>query len=141
MTKIANPTFQIFLCSIPTHQSLNISCILKKERIIHDLAYLAWKKIEKDYANSRIQNHQCKRFLAWISNLIQSHIYTQCKPNHRNKQAALRQENNIAIFDQKFGNWKLYCRVFQGLRSIPIACLLIQESFPIKIKSPYIQNW
>ena len=60
----------------------------KKERIIHDLAYLAWKKIEKDYAKSKIQNHQCKGFGLDFSDLIHSHIYAQWKPNAKHTEAA-----------------------------------------------------
>ena len=58
------------------------------------------KRLKKIMQNQKIQNHQCKGFWTCFVNLIHSTYKQKHNPNHKDKQAALRQENNIAIFDQ-----------------------------------------
>ena len=141
MTKIANHVFQSFCASYSLIKASVFRAYSKKERIIHDLAYLAWKKIEKDYAKSRIQNHQCKRFLAWISNLIQSHIYTHCNPNAQNRQAAPQTKKQLCIFSQNSENYFHRESSFQGLKSIPKACWDLFGRASILFQSPRTKKW
>ena len=68
------------------------------ERIGNDWYQKGMKKIEKDYAKSRIQNHECKGLWTWISTLIHSTYKHKPKPNAKNLNAALEPKNTNSLF-------------------------------------------
>ena len=104
MRKILNHVFQIFLCSQFTLYGSNISCITKKARFLMIGNGFITKRLKLISLKIKDPNHQCKGFLAWISNLIHSTYKPEPKPNQENKEVAPKLKEPICIFYTKTSN-------------------------------------
>ena len=141
MTKIANHVFQSFFAAYSLIKASRFRAYWKRQESPLIGTKRTRKRLKKITLKIKIQNHQCKGLWTWISTLIHSTYKHKPKPNHKDKQVAPQTKKQTCIFLKKAQNSFHSFSVLQGLKTIPIACLHIHESFPIKITSPNLKNW